>query len=138
MLVCEFSVCREVYIFFSSNFIESRRDMESCRDLTYYTVIINGDIEIDSQLLGTSQNTPMSVSDSPPQVENASSIKGKRGSNFSVEEDQLLVSTWLNTSVDGIHSNEQTQNTFHQKVWEYFTQYNTSGTTLVPHVLLSP
>ena len=45
--------------------------MESRRDLTYYTGIMNGDIEIDSQLLGTSQNTPMSVSDSPSQVENA-------------------------------------------------------------------
>ncbi|KAL4605652.1 hypothetical protein ACB092_09G045900 [Castanea dentata] len=33
----------------------------------------------------------MSVSDSPPQVENASSTKGKQGSNFSVKEDQLLV-----------------------------------------------
>nr|POF01950.1 hypothetical protein CFP56_06402 [Quercus suber] len=77
---------------------------------------MNGDIEIDSQLLGTSQNTPMSVSDSPPQVENASSAKGKRGSNFSVEEDQLLVSAWLNTSVDAIHNNEQTQNTFRQKI----------------------
>ncbi|XP_030970358.1 glycine-rich RNA-binding, abscisic acid-inducible protein-like [Quercus lobata] len=54
---------------------------------------MNGDIEIDSQLLGMSQNTPMSVSDSPPpsQVENVSSTKGKRGSNFSVEEDQLLI-----------------------------------------------
>ncbi|KAL4615000.1 hypothetical protein ACB092_07G092600 [Castanea dentata] len=71
----------------------------------------------------------MSVSDSPPQVENASSTKGKRGTNFSVEEDQILVSAWLNTSVDAIHSNEQTQNTLHKKVWEYFTQYNTSDTT---------
>ena len=70
MLVWEFFVCREVYIFFSSNFMESCRDMES-RLLTYYTGIMNGDIEIDSQLLGTSQNTPMSVSDSPSQVENA-------------------------------------------------------------------
>ena len=52
---------------------------------------MNGDIEIDSQLLRTSQNTLMSVSDSPRQVENASSTKGKRGTNFSVEEDQLLV-----------------------------------------------
>ena len=84
--------------------------------------IMNGDIEIDSQFLGTSQNTPMSVFDSPPPpppqppVENASSTKGKRGSNFSVEEDKLLVATWLNTSVDAINSNEQTQNTFHQKV----------------------
>ena len=55
--------------------MESRRDMESPRDLTYYTGIMNGDIEIDSQLLGTSQNTPMSISNSPPQVENASSSK---------------------------------------------------------------
>nr|POE68029.1 hypothetical protein CFP56_26927 [Quercus suber] len=56
---------------------------------------MNGDIEIDSQFLGTSQNTLVSVSDSPPppqpQVENASSTKGKRDSNFSVEEDQLLL-----------------------------------------------
>ena len=78
--------------------MESHRDTELRRDLPYFMGIMNGDIEIDSQFLGTSQNTPMSVFDSPPppppqpQVENASSTKGKRGSNFSVEEDQLLVS----------------------------------------------
>ena len=83
---------------------------------------MNGDTNIDLQLLGVSQNTLVSVSNSPPppppppQVENASSTKGKRGSNFSVEEDKLLVSAWLNTSVDAINCNEQTQNTFHQKV----------------------
>ena len=38
--------------------------MESHRDLTYYMGIMNEDIEIDSQLLGTSQNTLVSVSDS--------------------------------------------------------------------------
>ena len=74
-----------------------------------------------------SQNTPMSVSDSPPQVENTSSTKGKRGSNLSVEEDQLLMLARLNTSVDTINSNEQTQNTFCQKVWEYFKEHNTFG-----------
>ncbi|KAK7831441.1 hypothetical protein CFP56_027431 [Quercus suber] len=46
-----------------------------------------------------------------------------------LEKDQLLVSTWLNTSVDAIHSNEQTHNTFLQKVWEYFMEHNTFGTT---------
>ena len=102
--------------------MESRRDTKLCRDLTYIAGIMNRDIEIDSQFLGTSQNTPMSVSDSPspppppPQVENASSTKRKRGSNFSVEEDKLLVAAWLNTSVDAINSNEQTQNTFCQNV----------------------
>uniref|UniRef100_A0A7N2QZ59 No apical meristem-associated C-terminal domain-containing protein n=1 Tax=Quercus lobata TaxID=97700 RepID=A0A7N2QZ59_QUELO len=117
------------------------RDTELRRDLTFITGIMNGDIEIDSQFLGTSQNTPTSVSDSPPppppQVENTSSTKGKRGSNFTVEEDKLLVAAWLNTSVDAISSNEQTQNTFRQKVWEYFMQYNTSGTTRTVISLLS-
>ena len=129
-------MCKEVYIYLFSNFIVSRKDTELHRDLTYFTGITNRDIEIDSQLLGTSQNTHMSISDSPPppQVENASSINGKQDSNFSVEEDQLLVSAWLNTSVDAINSNEQTQNIFRQKVWEYFTQYNTSGTT---HTIIS-
>ena len=121
--------------------MESRRDTELRRDLTFIMGIMNGDIEIDSQFLGTSQNTPISVSDSPPppppQVENTSSTKGKQGFNFTVEEDKLLVVVWLNTSVDAINSNEQTQNTFRQKVWEYFMKYNTSGTTRTVISLLS-
>ncbi|KAK7846601.1 glutathione s-transferase t3 [Quercus suber] len=79
--------------------------------------------------------------DSPPppqpQVENASSAKGKRGSNFSVEEDKLLVAAWLNTSIDAVSSNEQTSNTFRKKVWEYFQKYNTSGITRTIVSLLS-
>ena len=91
--------------------------------------------------MGTTQNTPVSIFDSPtpppPQVENAFSTKGKRGSNFIVEEDKLLVVAWLNTSVDAINSNEQTQNIFRKKIWEYFMQYNTSGTPRTVISLLS-
>ena len=65
--------------------------MESQGDVPYYIGIINGDIDIDSPLLRISQNNPMSFSDSPPQVENASSKKAKRSNNFSVKEDQLLL-----------------------------------------------
>ena len=118
----------------------SHREIELRRDLTFIMGIMNGDIEIGSQFLGTSQNTLVSVSDSPPpppQVENTSSTKGKRGSNFTVEEDKLLVAAWLNTSVDAINRNEQTQNTFRQKVWEYFMQYNTFSTTRTVISLLS-
>ena len=46
--------------------MEPRRDTELCRDLTYITGIMNGDIEIDSQFIGMSQNTLVSISDSPP------------------------------------------------------------------------
>ncbi|KAK9988070.1 hypothetical protein SO802_028309 [Lithocarpus litseifolius] len=64
--------------------------MESLRHLPYYTGIMNRDIDIDSELLGTSQNIPMSVSNSPPQVENASSTKGKRGTNFNLAKGLAL------------------------------------------------
>ena len=40
--------------------------MESQGDVPYYIGIINEDIDIDSPLLGISQNNPMSFSDSPP------------------------------------------------------------------------
>ena len=52
--------------FFFSNFMESCRHTELCKDLTYIGGITNGDIKFDSQFIGTSQNTPMPVSDSPP------------------------------------------------------------------------
>ena len=90
--------------------------MELRRDLTYIMGIMNGDIEIDSQLLGTSQNTPVS---------------------------DLILHLHLHLKLkmpllqNAINSNEQTQNTFCQKVWEYFMQYNTSGTTRIVISLLS-
>ena len=80
--------------------------------MPYYTCIIQGDINIDSPLLGISLNNQMSFSGSLPKVERASSNKAKQGSNLSVEEDQLPVSAWLNISVNAIHSNEQKQNIF--------------------------
>ena len=101
--------------------------MDSQADLPYSTSIIQGDIDVDSQLLGISQNNPMSSSDSTPEVE--SSMKTKDGINFNVDEDKLLGSAWLNTSVNVIHSYERKQNTFHKKVWEYFHNHNTFGTT---------
>ncbi|KAK7831443.1 glutathione s-transferase t3 [Quercus suber] len=54
-----------------------------------------------------------------------------------LEKDQLLVSAWLNTSVDAVHSNEKTHNTFRQKVWEYFMEHNTFGTTRTVIFLIS-
>ena len=101
--------------------------MDSQADLPYSTSIIQGDIDVDSQLLGISQNNPMSSSDSTPEVE--SSMKTKDGINFNVDEDKLLVLAWLNTSVDAIQSYEGKQNTFREKVWEHFHNHNTFGTT---------
>ena len=80
--------------------------MDSQWDLPFYTSIIQGDIEVDSHFLGVSQNNPMSVSNSTPKVEIVTINRTKQGSNFSVDEDNLLVSAWLNPSIDAVHGNE--------------------------------
>ena len=45
--------------------------------------------------------------------------KSQRTKNFSVEEDKLIVSTWLNTSKDAIIRNEQQGGAFWQRILRY-------------------
>ena len=68
------------------------------------------------KFLEKSQNTPMSIQDSSPELEIVTPKTATRGGNFSVEEDVLLVLAWLNTSVDPVHDNEQKQEKFIAKV----------------------
>ncbi|KAL4593946.1 hypothetical protein ACB092_M005500 [Castanea dentata] len=70
----------------------------------------------------------MSIQDSSLELEIVIPKTATQGGNFSVEEDVLLVSTWLNTSVDPMRGNEQKQETFTAKVWQYFCMHNTYGT----------
>jgi len=70
----------------------------------------------------------MSIQDSSPELEIVTPKTATRGGIFSVEEDVLLVSAWLNTSVDPMRGNEQKQETFIAKVWQYFCMHNTYGT----------
>ena len=99
--------------------------------LPFYTGIIQGEIDVNLPLLGVTQNNPMSVSNSPPEVEINTTNKPRRSTNFSVEEDNIFVSAWLNTSIDVVHGNEQKQETFHKKIWQYFCQHNLSDTTRI-------
>ena len=45
--------------------------------------------------------------------------KSQRTKNFSVEEDKLIVSAWLNTSKDAITGNEQQGGAFWQRILQY-------------------
>ncbi|XP_075649666.1 glutathione S-transferase T3-like [Castanea sativa] len=91
-----------------------------------YTGIIEGQIDVNSPLLGVSQNNPISSLE----VEITTSNKPpRRGTNFRVEEDSILVSTWLNTSINAVHGNELKQERFWEKIWQCFCKYNPSGIT---------
>jgi hypothetical protein len=52
--------------------------------------------------------------------------KPTRGVKFTVEEDLLLVSAWLNISMDPIVGNQQKHNTYWDKIYEYFEKEKTS------------
>ena len=45
--------------------------------------------------------------------------KSQRTKNFSVEEDKLIVSAWLNTSKDAVTGNEQQGGAFWQRILQY-------------------
>ena len=76
----------------------------------------------------------MSVQDSPSEAEIVTpktTTKWGRGGNFSIEEDKLLVSAWLNISVDVEHGNEQNKGTFYTKIAKYFGDHKTDSTRTV-------
>ena len=66
---------------------------------------------------------------SPPPVENQPSSpieigsttkKSQRGNNFTIEEDNMLVSAWLNNSLDAVLSNDQKYKQYWRRIWLYF------------------
>ncbi|XP_075665031.1 uncharacterized protein LOC142634623 [Castanea sativa] len=94
-----------------------------------YTDVLRGNINLEEQLFGVFENSPMLVQDSPLNNEVATSkIKTTHGINFSLEKDKLLVATWLNTSVDLVYGNEQHKTKFYGKVAKYFKDHKTDST----------
>ena len=88
----------------------------------YYTNLLNDGTNLDYEFNTESfdhggQSSPIS-----PQIESTSQ---KRGGNFTVDEDKLLISTWLNISLDLVQGNEQKSRTCWLRVWEYFHNHKT-------------
>ncbi|XP_076895916.1 uncharacterized protein LOC143548710 [Bidens hawaiensis] len=91
------------------------QDMDS--QSQYYTNLLTG-------------NSHMTLDDSPPlPLTYPTNVKRSvRGTNFVSEEDKLLVSAWLNCSIDAIQGTDQKESQFWEKVLEYFDQYKKTTT----------
>ncbi|XP_028108100.1 uncharacterized protein LOC114306966 [Camellia sinensis] len=77
---------------------------------------------MESQYLN--QNTQVFAQESQFTAEIESlSKKPQRGGNFTIEEDKLLVSAWLNISLDAVHGNEQKRSTYWKRVWDFFHEH---------------
>ena len=101
-----------------------------------YGNYLQGDSDFVEPFLSGSQNPSMPIQPIP-EVEIVTPNPTKRGGNFSVDEDLLLISAWLNISMDAVHGTEQNSEKIWAKIWEYFCANNTYGTTRSSSSLLS-
>ena len=68
----------------------------------------------------------VSYQESPSQVEMEPTVKkSQRGSNFTIEEDLLLVSAWLTICLDAVQGNEQKHKTYWRRIWDCFQNKKT-------------
>ncbi|CAL5327513.1 unnamed protein product [Camellia sinensis] len=77
---------------------------------------------MESQYLNQSTQVFAQESQFTAEIESLSK-KPQRGGNFTIEEDKLLVSAWLNISLDAIHGNEQKRSTYWKRVWDFFHEH---------------
>ena len=103
--------------------------MDTQEEITQYANISQMDDDFLAPFLSESQNTSMHGQESCPKVEIVTPNPTKRGGNFSVDEDLLLIAAWLNIGMDAVHGTDQKGEKFWMKIWEYFCANNTYGTT---------
>ena len=106
--------------------------MDSRND-AYFTNLLHQDSSLNDQIILESpdsiteyfnQHVEISTETSQFSTEKKpTSKKAQRGSSFSVDEDKLLVSAWLNISLDAVQANEQKQIAFWRRVHAYFHTY---------------
>ncbi|KAG6636896.1 hypothetical protein CIPAW_11G142700 [Carya illinoinensis] len=97
------------------------------QDLTsmYFTNLFSQDPQLDPTYGGQSGTSPLTLDDSPtlPPNEPIGVRKSVRGANFTLEEDKLLVSAWLNCSLDAVQGTDQKHSQLWEKIFEYFQQF---------------
>jgi hypothetical protein len=58
----------------------------------------------------------------PPQMEEVEVIVKKLlwGGNFNMDEDNMLISSWIEITMDAVQGNEQKHKKYWGRIWEYF------------------
>jgi hypothetical protein len=88
----------------------------------YYTNLLSGD-----DLFVESTNTMFDHQEPSPQMEEVEVIVKKpcRGGNFTLDEDNQLVQSWIEISLDAVQGNEQKHKRYWQRVCEFFHENKT-------------
>ncbi|KAH7841549.1 hypothetical protein Vadar_031383 [Vaccinium darrowii] len=93
------------------------------REDPFFTTLLHEGPTLGSQYFESPYSSQIcleSQTESQSIVQTEPATKKLRGSNFTIDEDIMLVSAWLNTSLDAVHGNDQKNQTFWKRVWECF------------------
>ncbi|KAF7119506.1 hypothetical protein RHSIM_Rhsim13G0193300 [Rhododendron simsii] len=105
-------------------FCRGRRGMDT-RTNGYFTNLMQSGSN-EEQFMRESQyfnpNVQVTTQETQFTAAMGSIFKKQRSGNFTVEEDKLLVSAWLNISMDAIQGNDQKETTFWQRVKEFIQE----------------
>jgi hypothetical protein len=85
--------------------------------------LLQGDAIMNNSIFGESQQVLMFVDHSQSQVDVVHTRRLQWGNNFSIKEDKLLISSWLNVGIDAVQRTDQKQHQFWERVYTYFHQY---------------
>ncbi|XP_028088025.1 glutathione S-transferase T3-like [Camellia sinensis] len=90
----------------------------------YFNNLINDEFDLDHHDFTTEspQQESQSLSFSPEIITQTTKISQPTG-NFTIEEDMMLISSWLNISLDPIRGNEQKSKAYWLRVWENFNKF---------------
>ncbi len=90
------------------------------REGAYFTNLLEEGSNISNDFMLESPQGEVSTQQFPSETQLESIAKKPIwGIKFNVEEDILLVSTWLNISMDGIQGNQQKHKAYWEKIYEY-------------------
>lgn len=96
------------------------------REGAYFTNLLEGGSNMNNEFMLESPQDKVYTQQSPLDVQIVPiSKKLNRDTNFTTEEDILLLSGWLNNSMDTIQGNGQEHKYYWTRVWEYFHKENT-------------
>ncbi|KAK1276706.1 hypothetical protein QJS04_geneDACA001874 [Acorus gramineus] len=86
----------------------------------FYNDLLNNEYSFD---LSGEYSTQPSRSSQIRVEEESTQKKNTRAKKISVEEDMMLISAWLNISIDAVYGTEQKNHTYWKRVHSYYQQY---------------
>jgi hypothetical protein len=92
----------------------------------YFTNLLSVD-SVDDLFIETT-STMFEHEEPSPQMEEEVEVivkKTLRGGNFSMDEDNMLISSWIEITMDAVQGNEQKHKKYWGRIWEYFHGHKT-------------